>query len=96
MTALPSSLTFNVSTSTASNQYDQVVWRPDFYGSVLFLVSSVFAVLAAGAALPATDAAGRAAPAGSNDAGLLVVLLAGLAAGGLASTVAWPVNIRDL
>jgi plastocyanin len=41
-------------------------------------------VLAAGAALPATDTAGQAAPSGSNDAGFLVVLLAGLAAGGFA------------
>ena len=31
-----------------NSKYDQVVWRPDFYGSVLFLVSSLFAILAAG------------------------------------------------
>lgn len=37
-----------VTTSVSSGQYDAVVWRPDFYGSVLFLVSSAFAVLALG------------------------------------------------
>ncbi len=31
-----------------SSQYDRVVWRPNFYGSILFLVSSTFALLALG------------------------------------------------
>jgi hypothetical protein len=50
----PGTLFFNattlraISTSVASGQYDQVVWRPDFFGSILFLVSSTFAVLAVG------------------------------------------------
>lgn len=53
----PGTLYFNsttfraVTTSTSSSQYDAVVWRPDFYGSVLFLVSSAFAILAAGRVL---------------------------------------------
>lgn len=51
---IPGTLFFNattlraISTGASSSQYDQVVWRPDFYGSVLFLVSSAFAVLAVG------------------------------------------------
>lgn len=50
----PGTLYFNgttfsaIHTTTTSSQYDAVVWRPDFYGSVLFIVSSVFGVLAAG------------------------------------------------
>ena len=50
----PGTLFFNgttfwaLTTATSSSQYDAVVWRPDFYGSILFLVSSVFAVAAAG------------------------------------------------
>ena len=50
----PGTLFFNgttlwaVTTASTSSQYDQVVWRPDFYGSILFLVSSTFAVLAVG------------------------------------------------
>jgi hypothetical protein len=50
----PGTLYFNVTTfwgittSTSSGRYDAVVWRPDFYGSILFVVSSVFAILAAG------------------------------------------------
>jgi hypothetical protein len=53
----PGTLYFNVTTfwaittSTSSSHYDAVVWRPDFYGSILFLVSSAFAVLAAGRVL---------------------------------------------
>ena len=31
-----------------NSKYDQVVWRPDFYGSVLFLVASLFGILALG------------------------------------------------
>ena len=50
----PGTLYFNgttfwaITTSTSSSQYDAVVWRPDFYGSILFVVSSAFAILAAG------------------------------------------------
>ena len=53
-TQFPGTLFFNlttfwaITTATTSSQYDEVVWRPDFYGSTLFLVSSAFAVLAAG------------------------------------------------
>ena len=50
----PGTLFFNATTFLAmiqgltAEQYDRVVWRPDFYGSVLFLVSSTFAILALG------------------------------------------------
>ena len=50
----PGTLFFNATTLSAlvqgltARQYDRVVWRPDFYGSVLFLVSSTYAVLALG------------------------------------------------
>ena len=50
----PGTLFFNATTlraiftDVASSQYDKVVWRPDFFGSVLFLVSSAFAILAVG------------------------------------------------
>jgi hypothetical protein len=50
----PGTLYFNGTTfwamtiAVTSTQYDAVVWRPDFYGSVLFLVSSAFAILATG------------------------------------------------
>jgi hypothetical protein len=50
----PGTLYFNVTTFWAitvvmdSSRYDDVVWRPDFYGSVLFIVSSFFGILAAG------------------------------------------------
>jgi hypothetical protein len=37
-----------ITTSVSSSHYDAVVWRPDFFGSVLFLVSSAFAILAVG------------------------------------------------
>ncbi len=53
-TQLPGTLFFNgstfwaITTASTSSQYDKVVWRPDLYGSILFLVSSTFAVLAAG------------------------------------------------
>ena len=53
-TQFPGTLFFNgttfwaITTASTSSQYDQVVWRPDFYGSILFLISSTFAVLAAG------------------------------------------------
>jgi hypothetical protein len=54
VTQFPGTLFFNVTTATAliqglsAQKYDRVVWRPDFFGSVLFLVSSVFAILATG------------------------------------------------
>jgi hypothetical protein len=50
----PGTLFFNGTTFWAmtiavdNSQYDQVVWRPDFYGSVLFLISSFLAILAVG------------------------------------------------
>ena len=53
-TQFPGTLFFNGTTfwaitiAVSDSQYDKVVWRPDFYGSVLFLVSSVFALLALG------------------------------------------------
>ena len=53
-TQFPGTLFFNATTLSAliqgmtAQQYDRVVWRPDLYGSVLFLVSSTYAVLALG------------------------------------------------
>ena len=53
-TQFPGTLFFNGTTlwaitiAVSDSQYDKVVWRPDFYGSVLFLVSSTFALLALG------------------------------------------------
>ena len=53
-TQFPGTLFFNATTLRAiytgvdSSQYDKVVWRPDFFGSVLFLISSTFAILAVG------------------------------------------------
>jgi len=53
-TQFPGTLFFNgttfwaITVATDNSQYDQVVWRPDFYGSILFLVSSAFALLALG------------------------------------------------
>jgi hypothetical protein len=50
----PGTLFFNGTTfwgitiAISNSQYDQVVWRPDFFGSILFLVSSAFAILALG------------------------------------------------
>lgn len=53
-TQFPGTLFFNGTTfwamtiAVTNSQYDEVVWRPDFYGSVLFLISSFFAILAVG------------------------------------------------
>jgi hypothetical protein len=53
----PGTLFFNVTTyqaitvATTNGQYDRVVWRPDFFGSILFLVASAFAILALGKVL---------------------------------------------
>jgi hypothetical protein len=53
-TQFPGTLFFNATTFWAmlqgltAEQYDRVVWRPDFYGSVLFLVSSAYALEALG------------------------------------------------
>jgi hypothetical protein len=50
----PGTLFFNGTTfwaitiAASDSQYDKVVWRPDFYGSILFLVSSALAILALG------------------------------------------------
>lgn len=52
ITQFPGTLFFNISTIAAlthnatAAESDRYVWRPDLYGSVLFLVSSTFAVLA--------------------------------------------------
>ena len=54
ITQFPGTLCFNVSTLAAlahnatAKQEDRRVWRPDLYGSTLFLVASVFAILAVG------------------------------------------------
>jgi hypothetical protein len=54
ITQFPGTLFFNgttfwgVTIAVSNSQYDQVVWRPDFFGSVLFLVSSAYAILALG------------------------------------------------
>jgi hypothetical protein len=51
-TQLPGTLFFNISTFAAlahnltTSQEDRHVWRPDIFGSTLFLVSSTYAVLA--------------------------------------------------
>ena len=56
-TQFPGTLFFNVSTAVALvhnlsvEEQDQYVWRPDFYGSTLFLVASAFAILALGRGL---------------------------------------------
>ena len=53
-TQFPGTLCFNVSTAAAlahnatAQEQDQHVWRPDLYGSILFLVSSAFGLLAVG------------------------------------------------
>jgi len=53
-TQFPGTLFFNgttfwaITVALSSSRYDHVVWRPDFYGSILFLVSSAFALLALG------------------------------------------------
>ena len=54
ITQFPGTLFFNLSTGAALlhnmtvKQQDRRIWRPDFYGSTLFLVASVFALLALG------------------------------------------------
>jgi hypothetical protein len=54
ITQFPGTLFFNISTLAAlahnatAQQENRRVWRPDFYGSTLFLVASVFAILAVG------------------------------------------------
>ncbi len=53
-TQFPGTLAFNVSTAFAissaltASQAHRLVWAPDFVGSILFLVSSGFAILAVG------------------------------------------------
>src|SRR6187200_524927 len=53
-TQFPGTLFFNISTFAALlhnltvKQQDRRIWRPDFFGSTLFLVASVFAILAIG------------------------------------------------
>ena len=53
-TQFPGTLFFNgttfwaITVAVSNSQYDEVVWRPDVYGSILFLVSSALAVLAIG------------------------------------------------
>jgi hypothetical protein len=52
VTQFPGTLLFNVSTTAAlahnmtTAEEDRQVWRPDLYGSTLFLVASAFAILA--------------------------------------------------
>jgi len=54
VTQFPGTIFFNISTFAAllhnvtAEQQDRRVWRPDFYGSTLFLVASLFAILALG------------------------------------------------
>jgi hypothetical protein len=54
VTQFPGTLAFNISTLAALahnatvEQQDRRIWRPDFYGSTLFLIASVFAILAVG------------------------------------------------
>lgn len=54
ITQFPGTVFFNISTLAALvhnatvKQQDRRIWRPDFYGSTLFLVASVFAILAIG------------------------------------------------
>jgi hypothetical protein len=58
VTQFPGTLFFNVSTFAALahnatvQHEDQRVWRPDIYGSVLFLVSSAYGVLAVAGSRP--------------------------------------------
>jgi hypothetical protein len=53
-TQFPGTLFFNISTFAAlahnatAKEVDQHVWRPDIFGSTLFLVASAFAILALG------------------------------------------------
>ena len=57
ITQFPGTIFFNISTLAAlahnltAQQQDRRVWRPDFYGSTLFLISSAFAILAVRASL---------------------------------------------
>jgi hypothetical protein len=57
ITQFPGTIFFNISTLAAlahnltAQQQDRRVWRPDFYGSTLFLISSAFAILALGRSL---------------------------------------------
>jgi hypothetical protein len=57
ITQFPGTIFFNISTLAAlahnltTQQQDRRVWRPDFYGSTLFLISSAFAILALGRSL---------------------------------------------
>ena len=54
ITQFPGTLYFNISTLAALiqnltvKQQDRRIWRPDFFGSTLFLIASVLAILAAG------------------------------------------------
>jgi hypothetical protein len=54
ITQFPGTIFFNISTFAALlrnvtvQQQDRRVWRPDFFGSTLFLVASLFAILALG------------------------------------------------
>jgi hypothetical protein len=54
VTQFPGTLFFNISTgatlvhNVTVKQEDRRIWRPDLYGSTLFLVASVFAILAVG------------------------------------------------
>ena len=54
ITQFPGTLFFNVSTGAALahnltvQEQDRHVWRPDFFGSTLFLVASAYAILAVG------------------------------------------------
>jgi hypothetical protein len=57
ITQFPGTIFFNISTLAAlahnltAQQQDRRVWRPDLYGSTLFLISSAFAILAVGRSL---------------------------------------------
>lgn len=61
VTQFPGTLFFNVSTGAALvhnltvKQQDRHVWRPDIYGSTLFLVASAFGILAVGSLLRSID-----------------------------------------
>ena len=54
ITQFPGTLFFNISTLAALiqnltvKQQDRRIWRPDLYGSTLFLIASVFGILALG------------------------------------------------
>jgi hypothetical protein len=60
-TQFPGTVFFNVSTLAAlthnagAAQQDRYVWRPDLYGSTLFLISSGFAILAVSGQDPRPD-----------------------------------------